>query len=236
MGESYGHYHVFDDIVLMPFINSCNVACGFHAGDPLVIKRCISDAIKYNLEIGAHPSFPDRQGFGRRKMDMDPYELEALVGYQVAAIKGVTESLGGQLNHVKTHGALYNEAAQNQAYAEAIVEAVFAISPSLYLYAPPNSIQAEIARAKGLKVQLEGFLDRRYTDDLQLVSRKLEHASIHEPADALEQLSSILNLNVIKTFNGKILPFHADTFCIHGDNPKALEIIKLLRMYFPMKA
>ena len=228
MGESFGRYTLVDDEALMPFISAANIACGFHAGDPVVIERTITSALKFDLEIGAHPSFPDLQGFGRRVMDIAPKELESIVRYQIAAVRGLVEAQGGQLIHVKPHGALYNYAAKNKDTAEAIVKAIVSIDDQLKLYAPPNSHLASTGQSL-LEVVKEAFIDRRYVEDGSLMSRKLEGSVIRDPEDALSQVKSILeNSEVITASNVKV-PLSATTFCIHGDNPAALRILSHLQ-------
>lgn len=229
MGEGFGPYHLIDDALLMPHISAANIACGFHAGDPTIMKNTINTALKHGVEIGAHPGYPDKEGFGRRNMDMEPGRLHDMILYQVGAIKSMTEALGGQLIHVKAHGALYNHAAKDEGAAEAIASAIYAISPNLILYAPVNSLQAEIAKRIGLHVKMEAFLDRRYNQNLSLVSRKKERAVIFDSQEALQQIMGISNENQITTIDGQKLPMQADTFCIHGDNPQALAILTAIK-------
>lgn len=229
MGESFGRYRLADDESFMPFIDACNIACGFHAGDPVVIDRTIQKALKYNLEIGAHPSYPDLQGFGRRRMEVGENELEPILRYQIGAIRAMTQSNGGHLNHVKPHGALYNYAAIHMSTAMAIVKAVKNISPELILYVPPNSCLAEAAQQMGIKVMKEGFIDRTYDDEGKLVSRKLENAVITDPGIAQEQLEQMEKTGTVTTITNKEIPMIVETYCIHGDNPSALRILETLR-------
>ena len=231
MGESFGRYTLVDDEMYMPFINACNIACGFHAGDPTVIEKTILNAKKYDLEIGAHPSFPDRQGFGRRQIIMDEKELESLIRYQVAALYGLTKSLGTKLSHVKVHGALYNLAAKNEATSIAVAKAVRSISDKLVLYAPYKSIQSSIAEELGVQVKYEAFIDRRYNNDRSLVSRKLENAVIQSPHEAWSQVYKIHREHTVSSIQDEEVTLEAQTFCIHGDNDAALEILK----YFDSK-
>jgi len=171
MGESYGRYTLVDDGALIPYIDACNIACGFHAGDPKIIVQTIRLAIDAGIQIGAHPSFPDRAGFGRRVMEINNDELIPLLMYQIAAIKGLTESLGGDLVHVKPHGALYNTAVINDQVATAVARAVQNISKDLIVYTLPDSALSTAAKELGLQVWHESFIDRRYQNDLTLTPR-----------------------------------------------------------------
>lgn len=228
MGESFGRYTIGRDSELMPLIDSCNIACGFHGGDPLVIERTISMAINHDVKIGAHPSYPDLQGFGRRAMDIAPGELEAIVRYQISALFTLVRSFGSSLHHVKPHGALYNRAFFDKESARAICKAILSIDHELVLYAPWNSSLAEEGLAQGLTVHYEAFLDRRYNEDGTLVNRKSPDAVITDKQASFEQLEAIV-AGKVKTITGKTLPLRADTFCIHGDNPSALDILMYVR-------
>lgn len=230
MGESYGRYELIDDALLMPYIDACNIACGFHAGDPSIMETTIRKALRAGLEIGAHPSYPDRDGFGRRFMEINESDLTALIKYQICALMGMVIAQGGELNHVKVHGALYNQAAKNLLEARAIVKAVSSISKNLLLYAPPNSILSEQGTKYGLTVFHEAFIDRRYNEDGSLVSRSLEKAVIHNGQLAWQQVRSICEQGEVQTINGAYIPILANTFCIHGDNPNALSILQTIQI------
>lgn len=226
MGESYGKYVSHQDEQIMPFISSCNIACGFHSGDPFTIQKTIKLAIKHEIAIGAHPSYPDLQGFGRRVMKISGDELKACILYQVAALKGMTESLGGKLHHVKPHGALYNFASSDKQTATTVVEAILETDKKLKLYAPDKSALADIAREKGLEVRAEVFADRRYEDNLLLRSRKLEGAVLHEQKSVLEQLESMILKKKVRTYSGKEFPIKAQTVCLHSDTPGSAKLAK----------
>jgi len=228
MGESFGRYTLVDDNALMPYIDACNIACGFHAGDPIVMEQTIQLALRHNIQLGAHPSYPDRQGFGRRPMDIPMKDLSAMIKYQVAAMKGVTQSLGGQIHHVKVHGALYNRASVHEETAMAVARAVLDLDPTIYLYAPYGSIQSDIAKSLGLNVIHEAFIDRRYNNDGTLVSRKKDGALITNSKEAYEQALSIHQRQEVSSTDGKIVPLEAATFCIHGDNPYAQDILAFI--------
>ncbi|WP_020401743.1 5-oxoprolinase subunit PxpA [Gracilimonas tropica] len=223
LGEFYGMYDERRDSKIMPFISSCNIACGFHSGDPVAIHKTIRLALEHEVAIGAHPSYPDLQGFGRRVMNLSTDELEACVLYQVSALKGMTESLGGCLHHVKPHGALYNHAAKNEETAMGIVKAVVQIKEDMLLYAPAHSILSEVAQDAGLRVCNEVFADRRYENDMSLRSRKLEGAVLHQEEEVIGQIAGFLKGEVV-TYEGLDLPIKADTVCLHSDTEGAEEL------------
>lgn len=229
MGESFGTYSLIDDEALMPYIQAVNIACGFHAGDPVTMSRTVALALKYGLEIGAHPGYPDLQGFGRRYMDIDPPTLKSMILYQIGALRAIVDSQGGHLHHVKAHGALYNHAAKDPETANAIVEAVNEISTELVLYVPPSSELLNAAIALDLPVKVEAFIDRRYNQDLSLVSRKIQGSVIHDPSQTWHQLSDMLIHNKVTTIDNNKVAITAETYCIHGDNPSAPEILEFIQ-------
>lgn len=228
MGESYGRFKIGNDEVVMKHISSCNIACGFHGGDPLTIQQTIELAMKNGVKIGAHPGFPDLQGFGRRPMQLPEEELFALIQYQVAAVKGLTEAAGGKLHHVKPHGALYNMAAKDDQMAEIIVKAIFSVDSKLVLYGPPDSFLNNKARELNLVCQNEVFADRNYNDDLSLVSRQKPEAMIHDVQEMFEHVHIMLKEGKVKTISGVLKEIKAETICIHGDKPNAGEVAKYL--------
>jgi len=228
MGESFGPYKLINDEALMPFINAANIACGYHAGDAATMDLTVRHAIEHRLEIGAHPGYPDLQGFGRRAMDIDPSTLRAMIIYQIGALQAIAKTYGKELDHVKAHGALYNHASNDKESANAIVSAVQAISPSLTLYVPPNSELLNAATELNIPVRIEAFIDRKYNADLSLASRKINGSVITNPEQALKQLKSILQDQVVSTMDNKEVRIKADTYCIHGDNPSAIDILKLI--------
>ena len=226
MGESYGRYTIGADAMLMPYIDSCNIGCGFHGGDPLVIQQTINLAIDHNVKIGAHPSYPDRQGFGRRYMDMQEDELRALVNYQICALEGMVRNQGGKLHHVKPHGALYNTAAVSEKESMAIVNALLSFPDRPILYAPYESILSEMALSSGIIVHHESFIDRRYHANGTLVSRTNPDAVIVDVDQAIRQFVSLVNHQKVETLDQSLIDLPSETFCIHGDNPNALNILK----------
>lgn len=230
LGEFYGIYDDRRDSKIMPYISSCNIACGFHSGDPVAISKTIELALEHNVAIGAHPSYPDLQGFGRRIMDLSSEELKSCVLYQVSALKGMTESRGGSLHHVKPHGALYNYAAKDEATALGVVKAIVQIKEDMTVYAPAGSVLAKVAVDAGLNIKNEVFADRRYEDDLSLRSRKLEGAVLHKKEEVLQQLAAFLEGRVY-TQEGLELPIKAGTLCLHSDTEGAAELAEEIHYF-----
>jgi len=226
MGESYGNYSVGQDELLMPYITSCNIACGFHGGDPYHIERTIDLALEHNLRIGAHPSYPDRQGFGRRKMVIPPYELSSLIKYQVGAIKSMVESKGGQLSYVKPHGALYNSIAHDLDEAKTVIHAIQEIDTTLQLMLLAGSPAVSLAQGLGAQVIEEAFADRLYESNIRLMSRSVSGSVIIDPDQALEQVLSITERHQIVCADSTVQSLMAKSICIHGDNPHAVDIAR----------
>ncbi len=225
MGESYGNFKIGNDDAVFPHITSCNIACGFHGGDPLHIEQTIKKALAHGVRIGAHPSYPDLMGFGRRSMQLSEEELFALVKYQVAAVKGMTESFGGQLAYVKPHGALYNAAASSISITKTIIKAIHAIDDQLYLMGLAGSITEQIARMQQIPFIAEAFADRQYTDEGKLQSRSEEGAVIQDPFKSAEQVVSLIKEERVISNTGSYVPVKAQSICIHGDNPSAVGIL-----------
>ena len=226
MGESYGNYQIGNDDAIFPHITSCNVACGYHGGDALHIEKTIKNALAHGVQVGAHPGYPDLQGFGRRRMHIVPNELRALVKYQVAALKSLTESLGGHLAYVKPHGALYNTAADNEADADAIARAVREIDDDLILMGMAESFIEKAALKENLKFAAEAFADRKYEINGRLRSRTKEGAVLQSPEEAAQQVVSIVLDKTVTSYDGSPVTVQADSICIHGDNPMAIEILQ----------
>jgi UPF0271 protein len=221
VGESFGAYSLGDDEAVMRSITSANVAAGFHGGDPTVLRRTVALARTLGVAVGAHPSFPDLLGFGRRDMKMTPGEAEDLVLYQVAAVAGVARAEGVELAHVKPHGALYNMAAHDRELAEAIARAVFAFDPALVLYAPPRSALASAGRAIGLRIAIEGFADRAYRPDGSLVPRSESGAVIGNVEEVVTRAMQMAVERTVNAVDGATIRLDADTICIHGDTAGA---------------
>lgn len=225
MGESFGQYQLGNDEAVMPFITSANIACGLHAGDPLVMQRTIRLAKKHGVAIGAHPSWPDLQGFGRREMNLSADEVEAFILYQIGALAAFAKSEGVELCHVKPHGALYNQAAKDKALAGAIARAVKSFDKDLILVGLAGSALIQAGLDLGLRVANEAFPDRRYNSDGTLASRKQPNAILESP-DEVAAHAVILAKDGID-FSGQRVK--VDTLCLHGDNVHAAENAKLVR-------
>src|SRR5574341_583966 len=222
MGESFGRYALGQDEGVIPFITSANIACGFHAGDPVVMKRTVELAIKQGVSIGAHPGYPDMQGFGRRNMDLSPDEVEAMVLYQVSALAGFAKAAGAELAHVKAHGALYNQAAGDRGLAHAVARGVARFSKDLILVGLAGSALVAAGVVEGLKVANEGFPDRAYNPDGTLVSRRLPGAVVQYPDEVAANAVKLAKHGI--SFGS--MQVKIDTLCIHGDNPNAAAIGK----------
>jgi UPF0271 protein len=225
MGESYGRYSLGDDAAVMPFITSANVACGLHAGDPTVMQATIRLAKRNGVAVGAHPSWPDLQGFGRREMTMTQEEVEAFVLYQLGALAGIAKANGVSLRHVKAHGALYNQAAKDKGLAEAIARAARAFDRELIFIGLAGSALIEAGLEMGLRVANEGFPDRRYQADGTLVPRTQPRAIIEDLQEVAAQAVGLAKEGI--DFGGHRVG--VETLCLHGDNPRAAENARLVR-------
>ncbi len=231
LGESFGHWEMGQDAELMPLIDDANIACGMHAGDPCVIATTLSLAKQYNVRIGAHPGYPDIQGFGRRSMQLSESELRHVLHYQIAALDGMARVQGLTLSYVKPHGALYNDMMATPALLQHIMRVVADYPADLHLTLQANSHwqqQQDIADSLGLRLSFEAFADRVYEDNGALVSRKLPGAVL-DAQQSVAQAMGLLDASEVKTRSGKMLKLHADTLCIHGDSPHALTLLEALR-------
>jgi UPF0271 protein len=228
MGESFGAWRMGSDVELMNYVSSVNVACGFHAGDAGVIRNTVEAAIEKNVSIGAHPSFPDLQGFGRREMKMPAREIFDLVLYQVSAVKGICEAFGARLHHVKPHGALYNQAAKDAEIARAIAEAVRAIDENLFFYGLSGSFLISEAEKIDLKTASEVFADRTYQPDGNLTPRAEPNALIHDAKKSLAQVLQMIRAQTVTAIGGEIVAIKAETVCLHGDGANALEFARTI--------
>lgn len=227
LGESFGAYTIGDDAAILPYVSSANIACGFHAGDPSVIAQTITQALTHHVQIGAHPGLPDLVGFGRRQMAISPEEAKHIVMYQVSALEGMTRALGGCLQHVKPHGALYNMAAKDQRLARAIAEAVYAVNPALILYGLAGSHSVTEAQKIGLQTASEAFADRTYTAAGTLTPRTEPNALITSDEQALAQVLHIVKEGYVKVDEGQVA-LDAQTICLHGDSPHARQFAAYL--------
>jgi UPF0271 protein len=231
MGESYGRFTLGQDEEVMPHITSANVACGFHAGDPHVMRRTVDLALQHGVAVGAHPSLPDLMGFGRRRMDVSPAELRDYHCYQVGALAAFCRAAGTQLQHVKPHGIQYHLFEERLDLGRASAEQVVELDPTLILMVMAQTrYDREAREVSGLRVASEGFADRVYAEDGQLVSRKLgADALITDPAQAAAQTVAMVLEGKVRTLTRKWIDVRVDTICIHGDTPGAHRIVAAVR-------
>ncbi|MFZ5817959.1 MAG: LamB/YcsF family protein [Bacillota bacterium] len=229
MGESFGAYTIGADELVMPLITSANIACGFHGGDPLVMRRTVRLAKQHGVAIGAHPGFRDLAGFGRRPLECTPEEIHADVLYQIGALAGICRAERAELSHVKPHGALYNMAAVNVHVARAIARAVADFDPRLILYAMPGSALQQAGEEAGLKVAAEVFADRTYNPDGTLVSRSRPGSVLSDETAAAVQARKMVVTGRVTAITGEEIPVRAETICVHGDNPHAVALIQRIR-------
>lgn len=213
---------------LMPFLSSCNIACGGHAGDMAIMKSVLGLAKKYNVKIGAHPSFPDKENFGRLPMEISYSALYTSLKEQIKTLQKIANGMNMQLHHVKPHGALYNMAAKNEDIASVIIEVIKRFHVSLKLYVPYNSVIAKLAIAENIPIVYEAFADRNYNNDLSLVSRADENAMISDDDIMLQHVLSIIKRKKVTTIHGVEVDIIAQTLCVHGDHPEAVFLIKNL--------
>jgi UPF0271 protein len=229
MGESFGAYTIGCDAEVMSSISSANVACGFHGGDPGVMRRTVQLAREAGVAVGAHPGFPDLAGFGRREMRVSAREAEDMVLYQIGALAAIAESEGVRLRHVKPHGALYNMAVHDPGLADAIVKAVLAFNPSLILFALPGSELAAAGERGGLAVAMEGFADRAYEADGSLTPRSRPGSVIHDLSEVVRRAVRMVVEGRVTAAGGGEIPMDVATLCTHGDTPGAADLIRGLR-------
>ncbi|MFP5503730.1 MAG: LamB/YcsF family protein [Candidatus Sericytochromatia bacterium] len=229
LGEGFGPYGLGDDAAVLDCVSSANVACGFHAGDPAIMRRTVLAAGDRGVAVGAHPGFADRRGFGRREMAATPEEVYADVLYQIGALAGFCRAAGVPLRHVKPHGALYNMAARDRALAQAVASAVRDFAPDLVLYGLAGSELLAAGREAGLHVASEFFADRAYTAGGGLVPRGMPGAVIADPEIAIARVLQAVREGVVETIEGTRAPVAVDTVCLHGDEPRAVAFARRLR-------
>ena len=232
LGESFGAYRIGNDAGIIPLISSANLACGMHAGDPIVLASAIRLCIENNVSIGCHPGYPDLQGFGRRELAMSPDEADMYTRYQLGAIIGMAKSLGGTVSHVKLHGALYNRAAKDYKLARAICDGIYKTDPNLKFLGLASSEMIRAGRDAGLQVYSEVFADRAYEDDGSLVARTKPGAMIHGEDEMVSRVLRMIRDKEVVSVSGKIIPIEADSVCVHGDGERALAFVKRLRDAF----
>ncbi|MDD5789771.1 MAG: LamB/YcsF family protein [Spirochaetia bacterium] len=226
LGESFGNYTLGLDGEVIKFVSSANVACGFHASDPLVMQKTVKMAKEAGVAVGAHPGYPDLVGFGRRNLSVQPAELKAMVQYQIGALKAFCQAEKIGLQHVKPHGAMYNMAAKDEKLAFAIAEGIAEIDPSLILLGLSGSEMLKAAEKLGLKAKKEVFADRAYEEDGTLVARTKPGAMILNEDEAIERVLGMIKFGKVKAVTGREIGIEADSVCVHGDSPKALEFVK----------
>jgi 5-oxoprolinase (ATP-hydrolysing) subunit A len=222
LGESFGAWTMGEDAALLQVVRAANIACGFHAGDPLVMRTTVRTALAAGVGLGAHPAYPDLQGFGRRPMQMAPAELEAALLYQIGALAGIAAAEGGRLSHVKPHGALSNQACEDAAIADTVARAVRAYDRDLILLAPALSELSTAGERAGLRVAAEVFADRAYTDAATLAPRREPGAVLHEPDAVVAHVLRMLDAGGIVARSGRVLPTPMHSICLHGDTPGAV--------------
>jgi len=217
-----------DDDQLMPYVDSCNIACGGHAGDKDSMKKTLRLAKRFNVRAGAHPSFVDKPNFGRKSIRLPLSELKSQLIHQIAALNEIAKADGIKLKHVKAHGALYNEAAQSRSVAEILIEAVTFFDEDLCIFVPYGSLLADEVQKRNIPHWVEVFADRNYDDELRLVSRSRPDAIIFDPIAIKERVLRMRNKKLVRSISGNEMHIDFDTLCVHGDHPKALEILKAL--------
>jgi 5-oxoprolinase (ATP-hydrolysing) subunit A len=229
LGESFGTYRLGEQEEILKYVTSANVACGFHAGDPTVMRETVELAIANGVQIGAHPGLPDLNGFGRREMNITPQEAYDMVVYQIGALQGFLTTKGVKMQHVKPHGALYNMASVNRPLADAIAKAVYDVSPNLILFGLASSELTAAGEAIGLQTVHEVFADRTYQADGTLTSRKQVNALITDEAVAIAQVVKMVKDGSVISVQGTEVALKAESICIHGDGAHAVEFAKRAR-------
>ncbi|NVD07938.1 5-oxoprolinase subunit PxpA [Vibrio sp. JPW-9-11-11] len=230
MGESFGAWTMGNDASVMPYIDMANVACGFHASDPQVMSQTIQLAVSHDVQIGAHPSYPDLQGFGRRSITMAQDEISNMLIYQIGALKGLCESHNTDVNYVKPHGALYNDMQKDPVIFEAVLDAVSSFGlPLMTLAITDNQTLLDLADRYDVPLLFEAFADRRYQANGQLAPRTHPNAVLHTTSDILSQVQQIAKYRKVRTIDGFSIDIEADTLCVHGDNPQGIAVIAQIR-------
>jgi UPF0271 protein len=230
LGESFGAWRMGDDAAMLDIVTSANVACGFHGGDPREMRKTAEMAVAKGVAIGAHPGFHDLQGFGRRRIHGIPDdEMQAMMLYQIGALQAIARAAGGEVTHVKIHGALGNMTSEDDALAETCIRAVNALDPNLYLVAIAATALERAAVKVGQPCVSEIYADRAYNDDATLVSRGTPGAVIHDPDVAADNVLATIESGCITSINGKKVPVNVQTVCVHGDSPDAVRMAEILR-------
>ncbi|MDQ0739168.1 5-oxoprolinase subunit PxpA [Pseudomonas sp. W4I3] len=231
IGESFGNWTMGLDAEVMPFIDCANVACGFHAGDPSIMRKTVSLALKHGVKIGAHPAYQDLQGFGRRSMNYTPQEIQDLLHYQIGALEGICRAQGGRVSYVKPHGAMYNDMMANPAQLRAVIQAVAAYGdlPLMVLAMRDNSAAQALADEFGVSLWFEAFADRAYDSRGHLVSRQLPGAVHHDAETIVNQAVTLSRGEALTASDGSALVLQANTLCVHGDNTSSVAAVQRIR-------
>lgn len=229
LGEGYGAWSMGDDAAMLAIVSGANIACGFHAGDPAGLYRTVKSAAEQGVVIGAHVSYPDRVGFGRRDLDATSQELTADVIYQIGALKGIATAAGTSVRYVKPHGALYNRIATDAKQGQAVIDGIKAIDPSLILMGLANTPILALAEKAGLKTVAEAFADRAYTPQGHLVSRREPGAVLHDAETIAERMVGLARNGTLEAVDGSTIRIEAQSICVHGDSPGAVAIAREIR-------
>ncbi|MGN0143410.1 MAG: LamB/YcsF family protein [Clostridium sp.] len=226
LGESFGNYKIGCDEEVIKYISSANIACGFHASDPVVMDKSVKLAKEYGVSVGAHPGLPDLAGFGRRNMNISLQEAKVMIQYQIGALNAFCTANKVKMHHVKPHGALYNMAGKDMELALALCEGIKSVNPELVLLSLSGSKMIEAAKITGLRSVSEVFADRAYNDDGSLVSRNMDGAVITDEDTAVSRVVRMIKENKVESINGIDIPISPESICVHGDGIKALEFVK----------
>ena len=229
LGESFGNYRIGCDELVLPLVSSANVACGYHASDPVVMEKTVALAAGAGIQVGAHPGFPDLMGFGRRNLAVSPAETKAYTTYQLGALDGFLRAKGMRMQHVKPHGAMYNMAAKDYELSRGICEAIREFDPELIVLALSGGELLRCASDMGLRAASEVFADRAYEEDGTLVNRRKEGSMITDEDLAIERVIRMVKEGKVTAITGKDIPIRADSVCVHGDGPKALAFVEKIR-------
>lgn len=229
MGESFGVYQLGNDLSLLKHITSANIACGYHAGDPTVMRKTVMAALDNEVAVGAHPGFPDLQGFGRRNMALTPEEVQDIILYQAGALNAFVRAAGARLQHIKPHGSLYNQAVQDEALAGAVAKAVARLGDDLILMGPSGSALEKAAAECSIPYAREVFADRAYDSRGQLAARSVEGALIRDETTCIQRMLSMLQGKPIPAIDGSMILLSGDTICLHGDHPESVAFARALR-------
>lgn len=232
LGEGFGAYKIGDDEAIIRHVTAANVACGWHAGDPMIMDKTVRMAKELGVDVGAHPSYPDQVGFGRRKMVLSFQEIKNDVKYQIGALYAFTKSQGIKLHHVAPHGAMGNQCQYDEETARAICEAIAEFDRDLIVYYCAGAVLGQVAESMGLRTAAEIFVDRAYMDDLSLAPRKMEGSMITDEEFAIKRCIRMIKEGKVTSINGKELDVRGDTLCVHGDGPKAIAFVQRIREAF----